>query len=517
MSKKSIISGWQGSLILMVCAGMLITSCAGRKHEIVKFNPVQKESFSARKQVPQISQRTKEELIQRGYIKLGNLNVEHTVKECWDDSSKCDPVSQSKDPTTVLLNKAADKGADVVLLSADKKSGEKSISKEGECLQWEEQCVYVQVPTYETVCDYKSITCSQRVTGARSELRCNDYCVSYQTISGKASLVKSSGTLWRHEPDRAKKGQQQLAFITAVKENNLQKIKEMPAAGNNVNFQDSKGNTALHYAIEKADQKMVLLLLDKGAKMDLNNKDNKTALGKAIKDGNKEIVSLLLDKNPKDKNYRNIHLPRGLKLTITLNNKEMVRLFLDKGADVNYAPPKDFHPIAIAILFGDKEMVSLLLNRGANINVRGPFIGDTPLHKAVEHRKTEIISLLLERGADIKAKDKKWNTPLHVAAEYGTAEIITLLLERGADINAQDVYENTPLHEAVLRGRTDSVRILLDKGANLNIQNDKGYSPLWFSNHCPPSGPASFAHCKKCDKKAICRKMGELLRAKGVR
>jgi len=542
MSWKSIISGWQGSLILMVCAGILITGCAGSKHEIVKFNPAQKESFSARKQGPQISHRTKEELIQSGYIKIGNLNVEHTVKECWDDSSKCDPVSQSKDPTTVLLNTAADKGADVVLLSADKKTWGKSISKKGKCIRSEKQCVYVSVPITETECDYKRITCNTRVTGSRSEQQCSNVCIELKTISGKASLVKSSGTLWRHDPELAKKKQQQLkrklkrklkkkqqqlAFNAALKAQNLQKIQEILAGGRiaNVNTRDSKGNTALYYAVEKGNKDTVLLLLDKGAHMNQENWNKETVFQKAIIDRNKEMVSLLLDKGFNMDQKKDVYKKSAFEKVVIDGNKEMVSLLLDKGVTDRTFGAKGRTTrgtsrlrdgLFVAIEYKKKEMVLLLLDKGAPVN-KEPYMRGYPIYTAVGTGDKEIVSLLFERGADVNVRSRG-DTPLHYATKWGKTEIMTLLLERGADINArEDSYGNTPLHQAVRHGRPESIKFLLDKGADPNIKNKRGEGPLFLTTKCPPSArdlyPKFARGCKKCDKKSICREMGELLRA----
>src|SRR5262245_58457866 len=55
------------------------------------------------------------------------------------------------------------------------------------------------------------------------------------------------------------------------------------------------------------------------------------------------------------------------------------------------------------------NIVRILLDRGADVNARGDF-GETPLHYAVRDDGAEsipIVALLLDAGADIEAKDER--------------------------------------------------------------------------------------------------------------
>src|SRR4029077_4684407 len=93
-------------------------------------------------------------------------------------------------------------------------------------------------------------------------------------------------------------------------------------------------------------------------------------------------------------------------------------------------------PLLIAALHdGASPVVKLLLEKGANVAVRG-YLNTTPLLSATGANDVASVRLLLEKGADVNAKDLTGQTPLMNAALYGNVEIIKRLLANGADVNA---------------------------------------------------------------------------------
>ncbi|KAL1966418.1 hypothetical protein VTN77DRAFT_4560 [Rasamsonia byssochlamydoides] len=85
---------------------------------------------------------------------------------------------------------------------------------------------------------------------------------------------------------------------------------------------------------------------------------------------------------------------------------------------------------------GHDEIVRLLLDRGANINARGRF-SMTALQEAASEGNKAVVQLLLARGADVNAGS---STALHKAARGGHKEVMRLLLDHGANIHARDGF-----------------------------------------------------------------------------
>jgi ankyrin repeat protein len=127
-----------------------------------------------------------------------------------------------------------------------------------------------------------------------------------------------------------------------------------------------------------------------------------------------------------------------------------------------------------------KEVVKLLLSHGAQVNPRTDSYC-TPLYQAVEHRDTEIVKQLIAHGADVNPRasyDEFLPTPLMLAIFRDEIEIVRLLLEAGADLKAREVLGNTPLHLAARTRAKDMVKLLVDYGADVNAKNSRGESPI---------------------------------------
>lgn len=102
----------------------------------------------------------------------------------------------------------------------------------------------------------------------------------------------------------------------------------------------------------------------------------------------------------------------------------MVRLLLDKGADVEMTTIRDWTPLHAAAYDGHTEIGLMLLEKGAQIDV--PKIdGWTPLHEACQHGRVEFAELRLEKGREkemASLEDNMHRTPLYLAAQRGVRE-----------------------------------------------------------------------------------------------
>ncbi len=212
----------------------------------------------------------------------------------------------------------------------------------------------------------------------------------------------------------------------------------------------------------------------------LVDKYRNTQLFYAVYKGHLEIVKLLLEKganvNAKDK-YGDTPLLRATKQ----RHLEIVKLLLDKGADVNEKDKYGDTPLLSAVEIDHLEIVKLLLEKGANVNAKN-MNGYTPLMRATENGHLEMVKLLLDRGANVNEKNKNnYETSLHWAVWRrwgGDLEIAKLLLEKGANVNAKDMNGYTPLLRATEQGDLEIMRLLLYKGADVNEKNKSEETPL---------------------------------------
>ncbi|KAI0547932.1 hypothetical protein F4679DRAFT_597153 [Xylaria curta] len=140
------------------------------------------------------------------------------------------------------------------------------------------------------------------------------------------------------------------------------------------------------------------------------------------------------------------------------------------------------HPVKttaclLAIETGNTEIVRLLLQKGAEVNEPARFgIMRTPLQKAAELNNVEIITLLLENGAEVNAPPALLGgaTALQFTAIHGNCELAMTLLEHGARLDvppSKGPDGRWPLEGAAENGRLDMIQLLWD--ANNGPFDDK--------------------------------------------
>ncbi|XP_078373135.1 uncharacterized protein LOC144656768 [Oculina patagonica] len=205
---------------------------------------------------------------------------------------------------------------------------------------------------------------------------------------------------------------------------------------------DSK-QTALHLAAAKGRVGCVRLLIDAGAKQNVQEKDGLTPLHLAVYHGHVKCVKLLID----------------------------------HGADVNCTSRFGSTPLHQAAFFGHCDCAAVLLAAGALVNVEEAW-GQTPLFLAAQRAHSDVVKLLLEYGACVNQTDKAhYKTGLHVACEAQSVACVQYLLDAGADPNVQAEEGRTPLH-IVLRGEESGplTQLLIEYGARCDIMDDSGNS-----------------------------------------
>lgn len=189
----------------------------------------------------------------------------------------------------------------------------------------------------------------------------------------------------------------------------------------------------------------------------------------------------------------------------TLPVDKYVRSLIAMGADVNRSAEigiyktsrsslsgellvrretKEYTPLVCAILHNDKEMVRLLLEKGANPN-KADGDGDLPLHLCED---LEICKMLLDAGADANAVDKQGYTAMGWAASRERLDIVQALQQAGGHARPADgVLLFTPLKN----NKTDILEALLAEGADPNAKDDWNCSLL---QRAAANGDANAAH-----------------------
>ncbi len=238
-------------------------------------------------------------------------------------------------------------------------------------------------------------------------------------------------------------------LVFAAREGDIESARLLIAAKANVNQVTEYGWTPLLTAVNNRNYQLAKLLLENGADPNLANKGGWTPLYLATDNRNIEGGDYPVPKPDMD------HL-------------ELIRLLLDKGADVNARVRENTLTRTIFTMQWFYEN------------------GATPFIRAAQSSDTVLMKLLLEHKADPLAATAQGDNALTAAAGIGwvdgvtyerspkeNVEAIRMLLDLGLDPNSANQEGRTPLMGAALKGRTEAIQLLVDRGAKLDAR-DRG-------------------------------------------
>ncbi|KRX10058.1 Protein kinase-like domain [Pseudocohnilembus persalinus] len=102
--------------------------------------------------------------------------------------------------------------------------------------------------------------------------------------------------------------------------------------------------------------------------------------------------------------------------------------------DINHKGFDDYTALHYACQEGNPNIVKILIDKKADLDAKTIF-QRTPLHLAALRGYNQIIELLIEKGADINCQDKLFSTPLHYCCEFMNLDIIDIFLKYKANVN----------------------------------------------------------------------------------
>ncbi len=239
--------------------------------------------------------------------------------------------------------------------------------------------------------------------------------------------------------------------------------------GADVNVQGGHYGNALQAASYRGQNQVVQILLHYGADVNAQGGTYGNALQAASVEGHGQVVQILFhygaDVNAQGGSYGN-----ALHAASSGGHNQIVQILLDKGANTNAQGGEFGTALQTASLEGHYKIVQMLLNKGADVNAQGGEFG-TALQTASLEGHYKIVQMLLDKGADTNAQGGEFGNALQAASEGGYDKIVQMLLNKGANTNAQGGEFGTALQTASLEGHYKIVQMLLDKGADVNTRS----------------------------------------------
>jgi uncharacterized protein len=275
------------------------------------------------------------------------------------------------------------------------------------------------------------------------------------------------------------------ALFQAIRSGSTNELQTQLANSADVN-DNLMGFSALMAAALNGSAEQMKMLIDHGANVNYQSSDGTTALWLAVPNWDK--TKLLLDKGA-DPNHK-IHAYGVLvKLAAMPGTLDVIRLLIDKGADLKKSSP-DNYVLYNAASSGDTSLVGFLIRSGLNVN-DSVLIGDYPINNAEVFRTFATLKMLVENGANVNVRQWissgldafKGFTPLLYAALGHDTPSFFYLLEHGADPNAKTFEGYTPLM-LLQESETDDPEMtlaLIKHGARVSEVAPDGTNALYYA------------------------------------
>jgi len=247
-----------------------------------------------------------------------------------------------------------------------------------------------------------------------------------------------------------------------------------------INAPNKNGQTPLHLATQHNRHNIVDLLLKFGADPNAKDNDDMTPLFFTSQSTrSRAVVKLLLARGARV-DVRNKNRQTPLHVASQHVNHNNMELLLKSGAVVDEQDNDKMTPLLLASQSPRSGSAAwLLLNNGASVKVQNSH-GQTPLHLASENNFPDVVELMLQLGAEVNARDNDDMTPLLCCATgpYRSSAVGQLLLENGASVHDRNRHGQTPLHLASENNYPEIVALLLTFGANVDAQDNNHMTPL---------------------------------------
>jgi ankyrin repeat protein len=217
------------------------------------------------------------------------------------------------------------------------------------------------------------------------------------------------------------------AFATdlheAVKAKDVARVQALVNAGADPNKR-SPYDSPLHVAVRFGPPELVIALLDAGADIELTGYGGIHPLHGAAQAGQNKILSVLLARGARVDALDNVgRTPLMTFVSGAVGDAASLKLLLAAGADPNLVDgATHLYALHYTAMQGRIDETILLVTAGANVNAKDSLYGKSPLHFAMDcHAQRgaqEVVQFLIDHGADVNAKDNNGMTPLQYAKQY---------------------------------------------------------------------------------------------------
>ncbi|XP_068732245.1 ankyrin repeat and EF-hand domain-containing protein 1-like isoform X2 [Montipora capricornis] len=297
---------------------------------------------------------------------------------------------------------------------------------------------------------------------------------------------------------------QVLKLLQSVRHEDVEQIEKLTTHGVPylINYSEPEnGETGLHLAACKNNEKMITLLLDLGASPNMVDLKGRSPAMRAAEFGHVQALTLLTDADT-DLTMRDLDGKGILFYCIqpTKRHLECLQIAVRHGASINYVNKEGQPLLFVAAEAGLDDIVAALLIAGADPNSVHMTSGRTALHAACATGSVGCVREILEAGADYDTVDSENYHAAHKAALNGHFEVIRVLAAYGADLGKVASDGNTSLHYAAQKGFGPVCKFLAQRGCPSTLKNKEGKTPRLLAKD--NDHKEALKECRKAEKQS---------------
>ena len=188
-------------------------------------------------------------------------------------------------------------------------------------------------------------------------------------------------------------------------------------------LRETTSDSALTLACTLGNEAIVELLLERTSDVEHRTKNGSTALIIAALAGHVKVAAMLLDHGAKINVESGSSKESPLTCACWKGHCDVVELLLERNANIEHHTKQGFTPLMIAAFEGHTDVACKLLERKAKVNIPSGSNNDIPLTSACWKGHHDVVKLLLEFNSNIEHRTKDGCTPLMLAARYATLDI----------------------------------------------------------------------------------------------
>ena len=259
----------------------------------------------------------------------------------------------------------------------------------------------------------------------------------------------------------------------------------------NVDIADDSGWTPLHFSTQNGSYALVKFFSDKITDIYVKTIAGENCLHIAARKGCLNLCKTLIDKYNFNMNLTDNEGWAALHHSAHNGSYELVKFFVEMGADIHLKVNNGAHCLHIAALKRHLDLFKTLINKH-NFNIdMADNEGFTALHRSAANGIYELVNFFSDTGLNIHQEAKIGGNCLHTAAAYVHLNLCkTLINKHDFDVDMTDNEGFTALHRSAQSGVYELVKLFADIRGDIHLKTKVGEDCLHIA--------AAYGHLNLC-------------------